>query len=382
MMRVLAAITLPLCLAAAPPATQQTNADQPVSLPEAKTRGSLQSMADLAGLPILHVKNIDEALRLSLKEKQIVLETSLAPTEGALVMIPHFPGVTRVKHITTTVEGNAPPTPPIMFQYDFENRDYTIPHAICRYTTASYTAGTVTLTQMVETLDDQAHSVQLLQHAVPPGEDSPAVSLYVQIEAENVKLQLTANDVLELRRKYPGEVAKYADPIFAALGQEPLLARVDPRLAWQVFPGAFTPAPTLVEKINAVVKHLDAQNFREREAASRQLDSLGQPAALVLMHSPRRGLSEEQISRIDAFIAKYKLASDEEAARLRGSRDFLLDCLSSSEPAIRTAALAQLRTVTRASIPFDVNARADVRAEALANLRSALGTPTTRQLKD
>jgi hypothetical protein len=378
MMRAPLAVILLGCVAAAPPATEP-DADRPVSLPEAKTRASLQSLADLAGLPIVHVATIDNVLKLSLKDKQIVLESSLTPTEGALVMIPNFPGVTRVKYFGGSVDPN---TPPIILQYDLENRDYTIPRAICRYTTASCTVGNVTLTQMLETLDDQAHSVQLLQHAVPPGDDAPAVSLYVQIEAEKVNLQLTANDVLELRRKYPAEVAKYVDPIFAALQQEPLLARVDPRLAWQVFPGAFTPQPAVIESVRALVKQLDAQNFRQREAASRELEALGQPAALVLMHSPRQGLSEEQINRIDTFVAKYKPASDEEAARLRGSRDFLLDCLSSREPAIRTAALKQLRIVTRVAIEFDVNARPDIRAAALAKLRQSIGTPTTRQLKD
>ena len=367
------------CLAAAPPASQPADDEKPISLPEAKAKSSLQSLADLAGLPVIDAPSIDKVFKLSLKDKVIVLDPVVAPAEDSLVRIPNFPGVSRIKYLGIA----EPNSPPQMLQFDFENRDYTIPKAICRYTTASFAAGTVTLTQMLETLEDEAYSVQLLQHSVPPGgEGSPAVSLYVQIEAEKIKLQLTANDVIELRRKYPGEVAKYVDPIFQALKQDALLARVNPQLAWQVFADFFTPPPALAEQINQIIKDLDAQNFRDREAASKQLDAMGEPAALLLMRWPRQGLSDEQDSRIDVFIAKFKPVSDEEAARLKRSRDFLLDCLASDEPAIRAAALTELKAVTKQPITFDAAASPLTQSENLAKLRETLGSPSTRQFKE
>ena len=132
--------------------------------------------------------------------------------------------------------------------------------------------------------------------------------------------------------------------------------RVDPHLAWQVFQDAFTPTPELKDRIKSLVARLDADQFKQREAASRELESLGEPAALVLMHWDRSGLSAEQASRIDAFVAKFRVDTDDQVAHLRHDRDFLLDCLNSEDATIRAVALGELQKIVGHPIGFDVNA--------------------------
>src|SRR5947199_954851 len=102
------------------------------------------------------------------------------------------------------------------------------------------------LSQDWDRLDDQTRTVQLIQSARDLGEGENRVTLYVQIiGTPAVDLRLGAESIVDLRRKYPAETAKYVDPIFRTLRQEGLLARVDPKLAWQVFAAAFTPPAEL-----------------------------------------------------------------------------------------------------------------------------------------
>ena len=92
----------------------------------------------------------------------------------------------------------------------------------------------------------------------------------------------------------------------------------------------------------------------------------------------RERLSEEQISRIDAFIAQFKPADDAEIARLRKDPDFLLDCLYSDDAAVRKQALEALRKVTGKSIEFDVDAQPAERLAAIEQLRESIGKPPKR----
>ncbi len=377
-MRRLLPLVIPLLLAAAP-ATQPENGDRPVTLAEAKAREKARSSNDLAGQPVIEARSVQEILKLSIENNDLQLNTSIKPTESAIVRVPHLAGLAHVKFL-----GNAEAGKPIVIvHYDFEIRDYTVPDAISSYTSASYAAGTLTLSQMWERLDDETSTVQLFQRPVQQGVDDPHVSLYVQITSDPpTELNLTAANVIELRRKYPAEVAKYVDPIFKALHQDALLARVDPRLAWQVFQDSFVPTPELSEKVKSLVSRLDADRFQDRQAASRDLESLGEGAALLLMRMDRKGLSDEQLSRIDALIAKFKIETDDHVTLLRRDCDFLIDCLYSDDPAIRAAALAQLRAVTGHPIEFDASADPAQRQTAIDKLRETIGAPTTNKLKD
>src|ERR1043166_1505344 len=137
--------------------------------------------------------------------------------------------------------------------------------------------------------------------------------------------------MVDLRRKYPREVARYLEPIFRDFKQESVLARVDPKLAWQVFAPAYVPPPELAAKVKALAVKLDAENFADREAASRELAAMGAPAAMALTRLGRANMSDEQLSRIDVLTAPYKPLPDDQVAKLRNDRFFLLDCLAADD---------------------------------------------------
>ena len=367
MRRLLVAI-LPLLLAAAP-TTRDSGDDRVISLAEAKAREQVKAVAEVAGLPIVNVKGFDEVLKLSIKDNDLRLDTSLVPVEQALLHISNVTALTQVKFLGAADPGQ----PLVIVHYDLETRDYAVPAAICSRTSCSYAGGVLTLVQLWETPEDETYSITLIQNTVQQGEDDAHVTLYVQkTSPPAVDLTLKADNVVELRRKYPAEVAKYVDPVFRALHQDTLLANVDPKLAWQVFADGFTPAADLGAKVKGIVARLDADSFQTREAASRELEAVGEPAALLLMRQDRKGLSDEQTSRIDAFLAKFKVVPDAEAARLRKDREFLIDCLRCDEEPIRRLALAELRTVTGHAIEFDVTTDAPHRQAAVEKIRQSV----------
>src|SRR6185437_2459385 len=140
-------LLLPLFLAAAP-ATRPDSEDHPVTLAEAKATEQARSTSDFAGQPVVHAKNVEEVLTLTLENRDLRLNTTLQPIESAIVRIPRMPGLAHVKFLGAAEPGQ----PMVMVHYDFEIRDYTVPDAISIYTSASYTAGNLTLSQMWERL--------------------------------------------------------------------------------------------------------------------------------------------------------------------------------------------------------------------------------------
>lgn len=364
---------------ATPSTTQPTQptTERVVSLLEAKADGQTKSFTEVAGLAVIESRRIDDVVKLSLKNKDLVLETTVTRTDDSVVRIPGIQGLSKVRVVG---EEDASSHQFVMTQFYFENRDYSVSDAIAMHTSVSFAVGNLQVVQARETISDDADMVQLIQDRSPVrAEGERNITLHVQRTAEPpVNLHLTADNIVELRRKYPAEVAKYVDPMFRALHQEGLLARVDPRLAWQVFASAFEPTDELRAKVKSLIAQLDAGSFPQREAASRQLAEVGQPAALLLMRQDRKGLGDEQVSRIDAFLAGFRPVSDPEAERLRQDRDFLLDCLYSEEEPLRRHALAELRKVTGREIRFDVAADPEQRLAAIAKLREQVGDPTTR----
>jgi hypothetical protein len=376
--------TILLAALAAPVAA--ADEEKPQSMSEAKAKDQAQTIADLAGKPVVDAKSVSQVIRMTLKDKDLFVETDLEPTDESIVRAPGLKGLSKVRIMTLIgAAANFPPPPqngpPPIMQFSFENVDFSSPEAISIHTSVSQVPGQLMIAQDWDRLDDQTHTTQLIQSTRELGDGESRVTLYVQVTGSPaVDLRLGAENIIELRRKYPAEVSKYVDPIFRALRQEGLLARVDPRLAWQVFADEFTPPADLEVKLKQLLPKLDAQSFQEREAASAELEKLGQPAALALMKLDRKGLTDEQLSRIDGFAAKYKMVNDAEAKRLRGDRDFLLDCLYSEEEPIRRRALAELRTVTGKDIHFDVAADPELRLESIAGLRELVGaTPATTQ---
>ena len=136
-MRRLFPLLLPLLIAAVPVTQGSGDKDHPVTLTEAKAKEELRSIKEFAGQPTINAKSIEEVLKLSIKNNDLQLDTSISPVENAIVRVPHLPGLAHVRFLG----GKQAERPRVIFHYDFEIRDYTVPNAISSYTSASYAAG-------------------------------------------------------------------------------------------------------------------------------------------------------------------------------------------------------------------------------------------------
>jgi hypothetical protein len=226
--------------------------------------------------------------------------------------------------------------------------------------------------------------VQLIQSGIYVMEEGEQdrIRLFIQknnklTNQDDVRSTLAAKDFVELRRKYPNETALYLEPIFRDLGQLNVLFAVDERAAWQALATAYQAPADLKQKVQQLVKQLDSDDPKQREQASHALEQIGQPAAMLLMNQDREPLSEEQSSRIDAFLAPYKPLSDDEAKAARKSPSFLIMALAADDEKLRSAALEQLKSVVSKPVTFDVNADRQTRLEALIRLRDELAPPST-----
>ena len=361
------------------PQPQPQQQDEPLeSLAEVKLKESLATAAEVATLPRLNPKSVGEVVRLTIRDKDLALATSLPTTEQAHLVVPGLAGVSRV---TVTRAGDGSDAP--VAHFALHNIDYTPPDKVSVNTSVVQAVpGRLDLTQDYNLLADEVYSIHLIQNTVEIVEGEPRVTLHVQVTAPpGVRLQLSADNVVELRRNYPAEVAKYLDPIFRTLSQDGLLAKVDPKLAWQVFADDYKPGAELTAKVQELIKKLDAEKFQDREQASKALEALGQPAALFVRRMDRTGLSEEQVGRIDAFLAHFKPTNDVDAKRLRTDRDFLLDCLFADDEQIRRLAHAELQKVVGRPIAFDISAPPGQRLESLQRLRAEIGAVPSTQAK-
>jgi len=351
-------------------ATQPDEATMTLAQLQAATK--LKAEEEAKTLPVVKFGKIQDVVRLSLKDDNLVLDTTMKQMDDSLAVIPGVAGLTKVRRMDVP---RAPEPTPMLVNY--ENVRFDSPDAVTVQTVASYTPGRLTLSRLEGLPGDEMRHIQLIQSDQYQQDTGGGIMMYVQITGANsVKIELTAKNFVDLRRRYPIETARYLDPIFKTLGQEAVFARVDPKLAWQVFADAYRPTTDEIEKTNAVVAALAAEDFKKREAASEALKQLGQPAAILLMKTDRKGLNDEQIARIDAFLAAYKPVEADKAPKMRKNPNFLLDCLYSDDAAIRKLALAELQKVTGKPIAFNVDAPLETRIETVAKIRESLSPAT------
>src|SRR2546423_6692436 len=84
-------------IAYAQPATKPAE-EKHETLAEIKAKELAQSVADVAALPVIQAKRIDDVVKLSIKGKDLVVSTTLSLTDDARVNIPGLAGIARVKY--------------------------------------------------------------------------------------------------------------------------------------------------------------------------------------------------------------------------------------------------------------------------------------------
>jgi WD40 repeat protein len=110
------------------------------------------------------------------------------------------------------------------------------------------------------------------------------------------------------------------------------LADKNPAQAWSAMtklnqPGTFEfirkrlrPVPKMSEEdMDRIFRKLDSNSFREREAASRELDALGRAAVSKVQVRLKPGVSEEVKKRVEQFLTKHSL-TDFDTEELRALR--------------------------------------------------------------
>ncbi len=323
----------------------------------------------LTGMPALHVKSLREVVQFAIENDDVILRTSLPPAETSSLFVDGKP--TLISVAAQRGDGNEPTYQPPVFI--LIRHEYAAPGSIA-ITHINAIAPRVAISKSADG-GGVFRNVDFIQSDEFLEEGDERVRLYVQEHRNDepfVNLTLSAANITELRRKYPAETMRYLEPIFRDFGQAAVLFQVNARAAWQVLGGTYAPPADIAKQVDALLVRLDADDAKVREAALKELEQLGQEAALVLMKRDRAGLSEEQQSRVETFLAPYKPLTDEEAARMRDDAEFLLTALSAEEPELTTRALERLQEIAKQPIAFDASATGNARADAIARLRAEL----------
>ena len=393
-----AAVILFIFAAARPVRAQDSAASAPASTPAtrpATTQAANEEVdpetqrkeweAELKQFPAVNVASVRDVVTFTLEKDDLVVRTSVPPTDGAAVVVDGKPTLIRVQSTPgEPVAWAAAPDAKAPYQpVAFVLKRYELtPTGGIAITDVHTVAPRVSIARGSEGPNEPLYNVQFIQDPAAFAEDSDdRVRFYVQVidgDETVVDLKISAVNLSELRRKYPAETMRYLEPLFRGFGQSGVLFQVDSKAAWQVLGATYTPPPDVAKQVDAVLARLDADDAKVREAAAKELEQLGQPAALVLMKRDRAKLSEEQLSRVETFLAPYKPLSDDEAVQRREDPEFLLMALSSDEPELATRALDRLKQVAKQPINFDPKATGAARFEAIAKLRAQLIPSTTQ----
>lgn len=189
---------------------------------------------------------------------------------------------------------------------------------------------------------------------------------------------LSANDFQSLKKEHRAEVYQYLGPILRLLRTDGLIG-VDVRKARQVLM-ARGKVREVEPQVQKLVMQLDADSFKERENALVKLRDLGPDALAVVEKLPRKGLSAQQQTGIEAFISDVKLASPEELEKLRKDPAFLAECVYCEDVAIRTAAVERLKALNGGPVGIDPRSDPLPQAGVIEELRNKLApeSPTTK----
>jgi len=348
------------------------------SLDELKQDNRRRIESGYAGLPVLTTRPVTDVVAFGYDHGRLIVHTSVDNADNpALVDFTGMPGSAVIRIFSPPNAKTAPPKYFNLDYYDFSRPDLIDMHI-------QVLAGPAT-EQVVQDFEypDRTESISMQQSLGPPGAES--VWLRVQIVPEvggldkAMSIAMTAGSFEDLRRQHPHEVDRYVRPIFHDLQQEAEVFRPDPKVAWQVLGSDWKPDPQVVAKVDAILARLRDAKFQDREEGSVELQQIGEPAAQVLSRMKRDGWSEEQRTRVDAFLGAYHPVKTDEAVRLGTDVDFLLDCLYSDDATIRQLAESRLARVTGKRVSVNPHLSESDRTAAVANLRAQLAPPPTTE---
>jgi hypothetical protein len=324
---------------------------------------------DLRDLPSLGEHRLDEVVSFAVIRGVLRPVTQLAPTGMSTVRLTGMRGFATVRVLGRETIKSSGAEKFIEFTY----HDLDVPGTIQVITEVDCGPSTVQISRGVELPGDGLVQVQLIRSDVT---DPSSIILYMQtVPPRGVSAparRISGASLSELAWKDPSDVDVYVRPIFRMFGAEQMAFAVEDKTACQVLADLYPVDPATAAATDAAVGGLGAESFADREAALARLRELGEPAAIHLLASPGRSLSEEQATRVELFLAPYRPLGEGQAQRLLHDPDFLLDCLFNSDPTIRKLALEQCRRTTRQTINLDLSLTGEALDEAVTELRHRL----------
>ena len=316
-------------------------------------------------LPLLPAKTISEVVRFSEEAGMLTIDWPMlhsGPVSGRVPLL-DLPG-----QATIACRGSGQPGKLVypMFEY----WDLTQPDHLERHLQVFSSPTFLWVFQDTAGIHQYLETVSLHENIVPT--DSPPVSLRVQIidqlhPPRNILLEAQTLD--ELMLSHHEEFEKYLRPMFSMFHQENAVFMMDERINWQVLADDWRPPAGLAAKVNVIIIRFDSTEFAERQQAEKDLQALGEPAALFLRTADRQNWSAEQTARVNAFLAEYFVLTDEQAKDYANDKDFLLECLGSDDADVRAAAVKHLDSVLGRKIDYILAQRPAERSRSISALR-------------
>jgi hypothetical protein len=380
------AAALLVAMATGAASAQVVPTTRPASLLEIAQHKEHDDAAKLsAALPGLPPAPLADVVQLGRDGDHLRVLTRLAPFDGQCrITIPELPGLCAV-NVTLLRPPATQPAMPDLFNLEWSRFDQ--PGAVVTNITVGVLPANVQLVRYDEMFDHGDTQVQLTEQRNPSRRVGAEPGIRLQVTHQGgwgrpagANVEVTAASFGALCRLHPAEVARYVEPILRDLHADAAVLPPDATLAYQVFATDVSVDPTTKARVAELVKRLDADDFRDRDAAGAALLQLGPVAAVAVGQVDPATLSPEQRSRAAAVLRHARPASADDARRLGTDVDFLLNCLLVPDPFVTRVALARLGAVAGHAVAFDATLAGQARRDAVWRLRGTLAvrTATTR----
>lgn len=357
---------------------------QPASKPalsefaQHRAEAKLLAARQASGYPTAQPTTVDRAVGLLIARSKLALTTTLPPSGYQQISLSNLPGISIV-NVRQMNSAAAPPVPGAAFTPDFfvlTHYDFTDPAWEQTLTTVILNPMNLQLARDSES-PSQTFNITLMQNTGLLSGTEARVRLLVKLLDKNhekplVNIERLAPDFVALRRMYPDDCNRYLGPLLHMLRADASVFSPDLKLIWQVFAADLPPDPAMVNRVSEILTRLDADNYHDRKIAADELNQLGELGALALLRMDRTGMSPEQSSRVNSFLAPYQPVSAADASRLGKDVDFLIDCLFDPAPEVNQLALQHLRNATKQPVEFDASLTGDRRRDAISALRHRL----------
>ncbi len=361
-------------LQARPPAIEDLPATQP-TLEQLRAEHKHLVDQEFSSLPVQPARPIKQIVSVSVEDHHLHVKPLLDTTAGSVAIdATDWPGR---MHVAV----GAPNT--LMFH--LKHIDLSRKDAIATYTQIitgvdylqisrdsenEHGLASVTLIQSRQFADENDDPIRITVRQMPDDENA----------GPGVNILLAGASFEALRRDHPAEMRKYLLPILADLRAAGLLRASDARTAWQVLGTEVQVDPKLQEKVQALVKKLDAADFAARVAAEEELTSLGAPAAVVLARMDIGSLPPDPRATVETVIRSNQTLPADRVASLRKDTSFLLDTLLLDDDALRKAAASRLGDLCGKRVDMPDNLKPEEREQRVETLRQELA-PATQPAK-